>query len=151
MEWVNVILNGCIVVALAFVIRSDLKWRIIQSTCIALLAGLGIFKVLLRFGALALLMRMVSLLAVFLICVLIGYFYKIKKDVDLAGGGDYKLISVYALLFGLQGLFLCFVLELVYEIIYRYILFPERKKMAIPLGASFGLLGIILTIWEGFS
>jgi len=145
------VINLCIVAALAVVILTDLKWRIISNTCIAILTGLGILKIWMHYETSVLLMRILSLISVLLICFLIGYYYQLKKNADIAGGGDYKLISVYALLFGIQGLFLCLILEIAYEIIYRYILFPERKKMAIPLGASFGMFGIILIFLEGFS
>ena len=146
----NTMINLCITAALAAVILTDFKWRIISNTCLAILAGLGLLKVGMLYGTSVLLMRILSLITVFLICFMIGYYQR-KKDTDLAGGGDYKLISAYALLFGMQGLFLCLVFEIAYEIIYRYILFPERKKEAIPLGVSFGMFGIILILLEGFS
>lgn len=140
--------NLGIVLILFAVMVTDYKKHVIYNTFIVALVILGAIRILLQHGVQTVMLRSFGLVAMFFLCIMIGYLYKVIKGIDTAGGGDYKLISVFALLFGLKGLLLCTILELIYETVYRYVLFPERRREAIPLGASFGAFGILILIVE---
>jgi Flp pilus assembly protein protease CpaA len=143
-----VIINFLIAAVLAFVAIIDWRKHIIPNEAIGALLLLGAIKSYLNSGLLNLLANAASCFLIFLVCFLVGAWYWSKKKIDLAGGGDYKLIAAFALIYGLGGLWICLMAELVYEFIYRYVLFPKNKRKALPLGTSFGVFGIILQISE---
>ena len=133
-----------ILVTLIIIIISDFKGHVIPNYSICILLFLSAINNYIHGGLSQLLHRFCILILLFLLCVLIGYFYSVRKNEDIAGGGDYKLIASFGFLFGIKGLFVCLTLELIYEAVYRYIIFPEKKKDALPIGTSLGVFGIIV-------
>ena len=132
----------CILLCLMVIVISDFKKRIIPNYCIASLIGLGVCYKYLKYGHLNIMKELTVLIALFSLCAAIGFIYEKKKSVDIAGGGDYKLIAVLGFLVGLKGLLICLLGEFIYEFLYRYVIFPERKNIPLPLGASLGVLAI---------
>ncbi|MDD4566238.1 MAG: prepilin peptidase [Eubacteriales bacterium] len=139
-----------IALVLVAVIITDYRSHMICNSCIAALIILGSARAFLQGGAQGVIIRILLLGAVFLLCVMIGYYYKAKKNIDAAGGGDFKLIASFALLFGLKGLLLCLLMELAFETVYRYVIYPERRSEALPMGTSIGIFGILILIAERF-
>jgi Flp pilus assembly protein protease CpaA len=143
-----ILLNILIAAVLLGVAVIDYKRHIIPNQAIYALLLFGLIRSYLENGLVGLVHGGINFVCVYFVCFAIGYFYITKKGIDIAGGGDYKLISVFALIYELPGLLLCLVLELIYELIYRYLLFPEKKREALPMGASFGVFGLVLLILE---
>lgn len=139
-------INLCIVMVLLAVMYTDFTKRLIYDRYIIALIFLGAVRNTMQGGLKQVVLNGCCLIVMYLVCILIGFFYQKTQHIDIAGGGDYKLISVFAFLFGLHDLLFCLVFELTYEIIYRYILFPQRKREALPLGASFSIFGILLLL-----
>jgi len=139
-------INICVVAVLLAVMYTDYREHLIYDRHIIAMICLGAVRNYMQGGLNQLMINGCNLIILYLLCVLIGYLYQVKKHADIAGGGDYKLISAFSFLFGLRGLLLCLIFELLYELIYRYILFPERRKEAMPLGASLGAIGILILL-----
>lgn len=139
-------INICVVAMLLAVVYTDYREHLIYDRYIIAMICLGAARNYMQGGLSQLMINGCSLIILYLLCVLIGYLYQVKRHADIAGGGDYKLISVFAFLYGLQGLLLCLIFELIFEFVYRYILFPERKRDALPLGTTLGGFGILILL-----
>lgn len=142
----NYIILVGILITLGLVGITDYKKHIIPNSYMVLLFLFGSLKLYFQYSCMDLVIRCLQLVLIFCICIAIGYYYLKNKNIDIAGGGDFKLIAILGFLFGLQGLFICLLFELIFEILYRYILFPHKKTQALPIGASLSLFGIILLL-----
>lgn len=112
---------------------------------VALIIFAATYKYL-TYGVEELIVSVVCMLMVFAACTMAGFIYMNINNEDIAGGGDYKLLAVIGFIIGIKGLLFCLICEMIFEIAYRYILFPERKHMALPLGASLGFFSIVILI-----
>ena len=137
-----------IVITLIVIVVTDYKRHLIYDRYLILLIGLATVKNYTLYGDIVpIVTRGIGAALILFISLLIGYgYFTLKKGTDMAGGGDYKLVAVFAFLFELKILLLCLVMEFLYEFIYRYVLFPERSKAPLPFGTSLGACGILVLL-----
>lgn len=146
----NLILTALIIVVLLSIIITDYKKHEIYNISILLLIGAGAARIHNQEGIRHVLIGLAFMFAVYIVCLLIGYIYYKKKNFDIAGGGDYKLVAALLLALGPAWLAFALFAQFIYEALYRYILFPRRKNDALPLGASLGVFSILALVLEVF-
>lgn len=139
---INLII-ACLLTSIAVI---DSRKKIIPNQALVLLLITSGTKIFLLEGASTLTRRSVLLIALFIMCVVIGCIQMKKSGKDTMGGGDYKMIAIIGFMFGAKLLAVCLFLELFFEFTYRNILFPVKKNASLPMGTPFGIISIIMLI-----
>jgi len=146
-------INIGIVITLIFLMITDYKKHLIYDRYLILLLVFAAFRNYMLYEAIVpIVTRGITAVLLLLLSLLIGYGYsRFKKGTDktgmeIAGGGDYKLVAAFAFLFEWKLLLLCLILEFLYEWVYRYVVHPEQSRAALPFGTSFGACGAVIII-----
>lgn len=137
-----------IVITLIFLMVADFRKHLIYDRYIILMLVFAAIKnYMLYEDIVPIATRGVTAALLLFLSLLIGYgYFTFRKGTDMAGGGDYKLVAAFAFLFEIKILLLCLVMEFLYELIYRYVLYPERSKDPLPFGTSLGACGVLVLI-----